>query len=216
MNLIFQSCEKVDSKIDYVLTTADAKDIITKWIYNDYNPDMNPSFTFSVIEYTTEEIYEKLKGQVFGVISDVPGLNNRWFFIKNKKVYDLFYGGQYATESDFDNLLVTDLNNDSKYELSYTAHAGSGVLIQIINCFYFMNDNLSQLSSNVICRFPLDYQIHLQKDGFKKLMIKYADDKYDLIIGEVKLSKQDDKMELIVELKEEVPQEIIDKLNGNN
>ncbi|MCJ7446108.1 MAG: hypothetical protein MUO72_00270 [Bacteroidales bacterium] len=213
-SFFFQSCGKDDTKIDYAVTKEDAKNLITTWIYNDYNPEMNPSLSFSVIEYTTDEIYVKLNGQVFGVISDVPGLTNRWLFIKDKRVYDLFPGNQYASGTDFNNLLVTDLNNDSEYELSFTAHAGSGILYQGINCFYFLNDSISHINSKVICRFPLDYQIYLQKESCQKLYIRFKDDENDLRIGEVKLLKREDGMELVIELYEDISPEIVDKLNG--
>jgi hypothetical protein len=211
---MFESCQKDDTKIEYAITNEDAEDLITDWIFNVYNPKMNPSLSFSVTEITTDEIYLKSNGQVFSIISDVPGLSERWVFIKNKKVYDLHPGYQYTSGPDYNNLLVTDLNNDSEFELFFTAHAGSGILYQGISCFYFLNDTQSQINSNLICVFPLDYQIHLQKESYQKLYINYTDDKNNLRIGEVQLAEREGEMELITELNEDLPQEIIDKLNG--
>ncbi len=210
------SCEREDKKIEKRITIEEANKLITDWVFKEYNPDMNPSFSFdSIVELTNDEIYSKLGGQVFSARSIVPGLMNRWLFIKNNEVYDLhgFHYSQYAKDSDVNNLIVTDLNNDNIYELSYTAYWGSGLIRSTVNCFYLSDENISHGSGIDVSINANNYSCHfdLQKEGYQKLYLKYVKNSYSLKIGEIGF-KEEYEMQVMVNLYEGIPQEILDIL----
>jgi len=179
IGVIYVSCKKEDNKTEKRITIEKANQLITDWVFNVYNPNMNPSFSFdSIVDLTNDEIYSKLSGQVFSARSMVPGLMNRWIFIKKNIVYDLhgFHNDQYAIDSDANNLFVTDLNNDNVYELCYTAYWGSYYIRSTVNCFYLSNENIPYGSGIDISINAYNYgcQFDLQKESFQKLYLKYA------------------------------------------
>lgn len=214
--VIYISCKKEENKTEKRITVEKANQLITDWVFDVYNPNMNPSFSFdSIVELTNDDIYSKLSGQVYSVRSMVPGLMNRWLFIKNNIVYDLHgsHNNQYARDSDADNLVVTDLNNDNVYELFYTAYWGSALIRSTVNCFYLSDENvpygsgidISINANNYGCRFDL------QKESYQKLYLKYVKNFYSLIIGEIGL-REENGIQVIVNLNDGIPQEILDIL----
>jgi len=212
----FISCEKEDNKTEKRIAIEEANQLITDWVFNEYNPNMNPSFSFdSIVELTNDEIYSKLGGQVFSARSMVPGLMNRWLFIKNKIVYDLhgFHYNQYAINSDAKNLFVTDLNNDNVYELCYTAYWGSSFVRSTVNCFYLSDENIPH-GSGIDISINAHYygcQFDLQKEKYQKLYLKYVNSSYSLKIGEIGF-REENEMQVTVNLYEGIPQEILDIL----
>ena len=177
---------------------------------------MNPSFSFdSIVELTNDEIYSKLGGQVFSCQIDCTWLDEQVAVIKNNEVYDLhgFHYSQYAKDSDVNNLIVTDLNNDNIYELSYTAYWGSGLIRSTVNCFYLSDENISHGSGIDVSINANNYSCHfdLQKEGYQKLYLKYVKNSYSLKIGEIGF-KEEYEMQVMVNLYEGIPQEILDIL----
>jgi hypothetical protein len=216
IGILFISCRKEDNTVEKRVSIEKANQLITDWVFDEYNPGMNPSFTFdSIVELTNDEIFSKLSGQVFSVRSMVPGLMNRWLFIKKNIVYDLhgFHYDQYARDSDAKNLVVTDLNNDRVYELCYTAFWGSGFIRSVVNCFYLSGENIPYGSGIDISINASGYgcQFDLQKEDYQKLYLKYVKNSYSLKIGEIGLS-EGNEMQVIVNLYEGIPQEILDIL----
>ncbi len=225
--IFFISCDKEDSDISKKednkakgrITIEKADSLITDWVFG-YRPGMNPSFAFdSIVEYTTDDIYSKFSGQIFSARSEVPGMTNRWFFIKNDTVYDL-HGYHYYEDgtlleqrADSENLLITDLDNDSNYELTYIGNWGSGCMRQTLNSFYLSDEN----SFTAICKDiaivigPYDFYIRLE--GYQNLYLQYYDDNYDVFdIGTIKIVEQDGEKKFVIELYDDCPQEIKDKV----
>jgi len=216
IGVIYISCKKENNNAEKRITIEKANQLITDWVFNVYNPNMNPAFSFdSIVELTNDEIYSRLNGQVFSARSMVPGLMNRWLFIKNNIVYDLhgFHNSQYAIESDANNLYVTDLNSDNVYELCYTAYWGSALIRNTVNCFYLSNENIPHGSGIDISINAYSYgcQFDLQKDSYQKLYLKYVKNNYSLKIGEIGLIEENE-MQVTVDLFEGIPQEILDIL----
>ena len=216
IGVIYVSCKKEDNKIEKRITIEEAKQLITDWVFNEYNPNMNPSFSFdSIVELTYDEIYSRLSGQVFSARSMVPALMNRWFFIQNNIVYDLhgFHYDQYAIDYGTNNLFVTDLNNDNVYELCYTAYWGSSLIRSTVNCFYLSDKNIPRGSGIDISINAYSYgcQFDLQKEDYQKLYLKYVNNSYSLKIGEIGF-REEDELQVIVNLYEGIPQEILDIL----
>lgn len=126
--------QKEDEAIVMKKSVADSKGLIHDWIFNVYNPDMNSSITFDVEDMTTDEIFSRTGGQVFNILCEVPGLENRAVFIRANKVYDLGRINLYGAHKIKD-LMVTDLDNNNEYELCYALVHGSGISRTNIICY---------------------------------------------------------------------------------
>lgn len=221
ISLITIGCDKSKNKISdddsaiNPITIEEADTLITYWVFNDYNPSMNATFAFdSIIELTTDDILSKFKGQVFKAYSPVPGLWNRWFFIKNKKVYDLHhYEGQKSTGLDYDIIELTDLNNDEVFELCYIGYWGSGVVRSTFNCFYFIDDTVTNtLVKNFAENFLFPFV--LQKENYQKLLLNYHIFQEDSIVnlGEIKLIGEVEPVQIEIELNDNLPEDIMNRL----
>jgi hypothetical protein len=212
--LLILSCSKEDKNEDVKNTFLDSdNDLIREWIFNDYNPDMNPSMEFTLKDLTTVDMQVKLDARVYAIVSDVPGLGGRGVFVKDSVVYDL---GRYnlfgATEPE--NLLVTDLDSDGNYELFFTLTHGSGILRTNIVCYINDLDDL-YLHADGNFFFPLDYSIGLQKNS-NHLDIIYKSGSTKLNIGEVTLAKVDDELRCLMKLDDDLPQSVLDDISGND
>ena len=168
------------------ITTVEAQDLIRLWIFNDYNPDMNPSMTFSVDEITTDDMVNKLKAQVFIVISQVPGLDNRALFIKNKKVYDLGRQNLMGALKP-ENFIVTDLNNDKHYELCFILIHGSGIVRTDVACFIFdLKDKFLFADTS----YPFITNLKLEQENYQNVFLKQMNQDNEVNMGKVVLVKE--------------------------
>lgn len=213
---IMVSCKKDEERNDNKITAEVANELIKDWVFDVFNPDMNPSFQFeSVTEIHNDEIFEKLGGQVFSAQSEVSGLQNRWLFIKDEKVYDLhgFHFDQFAIETDANNLFVTDLNNDKTYELCYTANWGSYFIRNTVNCFYLSDEgNPSGVGVDIaINAYQNYYWFSLQKENEQQLILKCNDNSSSKSVGKLNLIEEE-VTQLSVDVFNNVPQDILDIL----
>lgn len=210
--LVFFSCSKEDKEKEYVnLYLESDMELVNDWIYNDYNPDMNPSMEFTLKDLTTIDIQDKLDARVYTIVSDVPGLAEHAVFVKDNVVYDL---GRYNLfgANEPENLLVTDVDGDDIYELFFTLTHGSGILRTNIIC-YINGLGDKYLISNGTFMFPLDYTIGLkQNDTY--LDITYTSGSTKLNIGEVTLAKVENELKCMIELDDDLPQSVMDDISG--
>lgn len=210
--LLVLACSKEDKTEEVKNTSMESdNDLIREWIFNEYNPDMNPSLEFTLKDLTTVDLQNKLDARVYAIVSDVPGLSGRGVFIKDSVVCDLGRHNYYGADEP-KNLLVTDLDNDSNYELFFTLTHGSGILRTNIVCYINGLDD-KYLFANGEFLFPLDYSIGLQKNS-DYIDITYKSGSKQLNIGEVTLSKVDDELECLMELDDNLPQSVLDDISG--
>ena len=210
------SCQKSVTNSDR-LSLYDAKELIIHWVFNDYNPDMNPAITIFVDEIISEEIWNTFQAQIFittatgengSVISE---LNNRRFFIKNKKVTDLCrnwtwdsdttnkivisdsYGNnlnRFYVADTLNNLVVTDLDNDNIYEICFSLYSGSGKIRSHLLCYiYDLNDYILADTSFLLTRYKIT---KLVRDNYQKIFVYQVEDVYteyskEYMVGEIKL-----------------------------
>ena len=205
-----------DNNTPNSISLEKADSLIIDWVFSVYNPNMNPSFSLdSVVEYTTDEINTKLKGQIFSARSDVPGMQNRWFFIRHNTLYDLhgYHLDQYAVEEDVGNLIVADLDSDSNYEILYTAMWGSFYMRNTVNCFCFTGENSAfGTGEDISVSTYIDYAFHLQKESDQKVFLQYSDSEFNITIGEIILEGVENNKYLGVNLYDNIPQKILDIL----
>lgn len=209
-------CEQDDNKVKTYerITIEEAGALILNWVFADYEPEMNSGFSFdSIIELTTDEIFSNLGGQVYSAQSGVPGLQDRWLFIRERKVYDLhgYFYDQHAILTDRNNIVVTDLNGDESYELFYTAGWGSGVTRKTVNCFEPVD--IPKGAGINIAENAIQCDFRLLKQSNQELSLKYIDNNYDLVIGEIQLTGQGDDISISVQFVGDIPQEVRDKLD---
>ena len=93
---------------------------VRMWVF-EYQPDMNPSATFPLIEITTLQMREKIDARVFKVTGDV--WQNEAFLIWNSHVYKL---STAFGDSGIEQVFITDLDGNGAPELAYNSHFGSG------------------------------------------------------------------------------------------
>lgn len=217
--LLLFGCAKEKDVIQYPLNEEEAADVVGQYLHgilqgSDGYMEPGGNIDFTLSDITTNELYLRTGGQVFHIESGIPGLSDTWIFIIDKELYNLHTPGQYANGIDLQNLKVTDLNQDGISELIYTAHAGSGVLKQGVNCFSFDVKRNPHLRSAGAFKFPLDYQITLVMED-SHLFLYYADRKYYLKIGEVLLHNPEVEEFVEVMIFPDLPESVQSKLDGN-
>lgn len=85
-------------------------------------PDLNSEFEFSLVELTTDDIWEQLHLQVFKMAESSFGSETFVLIDGRVELIGKSFGGAGVTQ-----LFATDLNEDSAYELTYTYAWGSGI-----------------------------------------------------------------------------------------
>jgi hypothetical protein len=189
--LICLFCTKDNDINKGKISIDEARDLIKLWIFNEYNPQMNPSLTFSAEEIITDEIWDKMQAQVFTVLTDVPGLHNRGLFIKNKKVFDLGIRNLYGARK-LDNLVVSDLDGDNIYELCFPLIHGSGVIRTNIVCYINDLDILTDTS------FLFKTNLKLEKENLNKVILKQINDEGEIEIGYLNLVNENSTKKLTI------------------
>ncbi|MDP4207442.1 MAG: hypothetical protein Q8928_01380 [Bacteroidota bacterium] len=185
------SCEDQSSTPEKI-SSEESKDLIREWIYSVYNPDMSPSLIYSVEEITTNEIWSKMRAQVFTITTDVPGLSNRALFIKNGKVYDLGRNNLLGAHKP-ENFLVVDLNRDSLYELCFTLTHGSGLIRSEV--VWYSNDlNDTYLFADT--SFLSSTNLKLEKEDYQNVLLKQVNTYNEVIIGSVSLVQENGTLKL--------------------
>lgn len=85
-------------------------------------PNLNPEFEFSLVELTTDDIWERLHLQVFKMTESSIGSETFVLIEGRVEFIGKSFGGAGVTQ-----LFATDLNEDGDYELTYTYAWGSGI-----------------------------------------------------------------------------------------
>lgn len=214
------SCQKSDTTSDR-LSLNDAKELISHWVFNVYNPDMNPAITIYVNEITSEEIWNKFHAQIFTTTakgeggSDITELNNRRFFIKNRKICDLCRNWTWDSDTTnkmvvsdiyehnlnrfyvadtLNNLVVTDLDNDNMYEICFSLNSGSGKIRSHLLCYiYDLNDYILADTSFLLTSYKITKMV---RENYQTTFVYQVEDVYtatpkEYRIGEIKLIDRD-------------------------
>ena len=193
---LISGCEKDKSDNRNKLSVAEANDLTTAWIFEEYNPEMNPSAQFSLTEYTTNEIWDLMSSQIFLVESDPQGTPQMIVLIKDSIVYDLNCSITYGT-LDFDNMFVTDLDNNGIFELSYIIVAGSGVLFtSIVN---FSIENKEAKAAFLMTSDFINHSYSLERENINTLYLYITVEGTREFVGQLKLSHTEDGDILYVE-----------------
>lgn len=192
--LICFSCTKDIDISKSKISTDEAKELIKLWIFNDYNPNMNPSLTFSIEEITSDEIWDKMHAQVFTVLTNVPGLSNRGLYIKNKTVFDLGRNNLFGARK-LNNLVVSDLDEDNIYELCFPLIHGSGVIRTNIVCY------INELDDSYIIadtEFLFKTNLKLEKENLNDVFLKQIDNEGEMKIGDLNLVNENSTLKLTI------------------
>lgn len=193
----FFSCTKDTKNTDSgKLSFAEARVLIKEWVFNDYNPNMNPSFEFFLDEITTDEIWSKMNAQVFTILTEVPGLDARAVFIKNNKVFDLGRRNIFGA-IELDNLLVTDLDEDNFYEICFILIHGSAILRTNIVCYINdLNDKILFADTTFISTTPFNNKLKLVRENYQNLVLKQINNDGEVIIGKIILVNENNTLKL--------------------
>ena len=192
------------------ITDNEAKILIKNWIFEDFNPDMNPSIDFTVKELTTDETWEKSGIQVFELEGDFP-LAEMAVAIEDSNVYHL--GASYWDQViESGSMVVADLDKDNINELYYPLTFGSGILRTIIGG-YSSSWNKKTLNSEIRFMFPTNYEITLMKDNCK-VFVKYNDSSTDIKIGELKIDESGNEYILTIAFEDNIPDSVMKVVGG--
>ena len=115
--VLMLSCSKDPVIVDdpSKVSLKSAQQLIRERIF-ELNPDMNPEWQFTIKELTTDEIWQKTNIQVYNI------LDEGFAFIVDHEVKKVIIGLGF---SYLDDVIVSDLNQDGKYELLFITPLGS-------------------------------------------------------------------------------------------
>jgi len=138
------------------LNQSEAEQVVRQWVYEDYNPDMNPSAEFPLEETTTDRIWNRLDSQLYTCTSTTPGMSNRPLLIECEDVFDL---GQYRGLGghEVDELRVTDLDADGSHELVFLDTWGSGIVRTAV-VMYLDDGDKQLLQADVAFTMNVDFE----------------------------------------------------------
>jgi hypothetical protein len=115
------ACSQQETTNAERISTAEAEILVRAMFLKDV-PALNPAVEFSLTELTTDEVWQRLRAQVFQVNDGYNMFNT--YLIKNKEIVPLGtgVGGMGLTS-----MCVADLDQDGNPELVYTYSWGSGI-----------------------------------------------------------------------------------------
>jgi hypothetical protein len=165
-------------------TVAEANELIEEYIFS-VSPQMNKGFKVDVREYVDDGL-SKMNVQMFK--NKTTPYENYDFLISDKKVIQLggAFGGFGITS-----YCISDLNNDSEYEIVYAYSHGSGISRMNIGLW---SETLSSLGSLFTYRGTL--KLEKNADGRIFMYDAYYDDDCDMqktnsMIGEIVLRENE-------------------------
>lgn len=211
ITIFISACNSTDSNgaPPQRVPLAHAEDLVRAVMFEQV-PDMNPTAQFPLEEITTDEIWEQLKAQVFQIKSN-SSFDGSVFLIKNERVTVLAQplGGRLASFE------VTDLDSDGQSELVYTFSGGSGLYRSQLAIYCPNCPENGSFAGNLVYLYG---DMILDKTGEHSVMVKagYFDlqDHFttEATLGELLLTKDNGKSHLEVQLKNNLPHQITERV----
>lgn len=193
------ACSQQETTNAERISTAEAESLVRTMLLKDI-PNLNPAADFPLTELTTDEVWQRLRAQVFQVNDGNHMFNT--YLIKNKETVPLGtgVGGMGLTS-----MCVADLDQDGNPELVYTYSWGSG----IHRC------QVAIYSANLPAPYSLDARIAyggndwmVEKQDDQTVFMKIEPDQQgegSLRIGQLVLERQGDQVALDIRLYDDLP-----------
>jgi hypothetical protein len=193
------ACSQQETAIAERISTEEAEGLVRAMLLKDI-PALNPAAEFPLTELTTEEVWQRLRAQVFQVNDGNRMFNT--YLIKNKETVPLGtgFGGMGLTS-----MCVTDLDQDGNPELVYTYSWGSGIHRCLVALY----------SANLPAPYSLEARIiyggndwTVEKQDDQTVFIEIDRDQQgedSLRIGQLVLERQGDQVALDIRLYNDLP-----------
>lgn len=194
------------------ITKDDAEKLFREWVF-DKVPDMNPEAKFRLEEITTDEIWQRLHIQLFRLPFD-HFRGPQVLSFGNGRIESLgcTFGGQGITH-----LLVTDLDSNGEAELVFSDSCGSGMQRSHIAIYLPENYAETQIYTDLTLFMG---EFILEKLDDQTVIVNAGNYDYqkkrftsNASIGILKFTKQNGQPELLVELEDNIPSDILKNLS---
>ena len=188
------------------ILTAEAESLVRAMFLKD-TPALNPAVEFSLTELTTDEVWQRLRAQVFQVNDGYHMFNT--YLIKNKETVSLRTGGGGM---GLTSMCVADLDQDANPELVYTYSWGSG----IHRCQVAVYSASLPPPHSVDARIAYggnDWMVEKQDDQtvFVEIdRVRRGED--SLRIGQLVLERQGDQVALDIRLYNDLPPDVLSRI----
>jgi hypothetical protein len=192
------------------ISLTHAENLVRTMIF-EQESDMNPTAQFSLKEITTDEIWQRLNVQVFKVVGDSV-YPDESFLIKDERVQRLGigFGG-----SGLMSMQVVDLDENNEPELIYTYSYGSGLHRSMIAAYcrswpgdHIITSELAYLYGDLILN-KIDEHTVMLEAGFFDLQERFTT---EATLGGLLLTKDSGKSHLEVQLKNNLPRHITERI----
>jgi hypothetical protein len=196
------------------ISVTEAERLVRSRVFSD-NPDMNPAAEFPLEGRTTDELWQRMKAQVFQVTDGVH--YGVFYLIKDGKTQPLGTSAYGACGYGL-SMQVTDLDNNGKPELTYTYESGSG--IPYSHVAVYSEDWSEHLSVDTMINSS-GGRLIVDKVNDQNVLIKivfYKPQEEELVpvstfsIGRVVLAQQGGVLQIVAELDDDLPAQVEGKL----
>jgi hypothetical protein len=191
------------------IDTVAAEKMVREYIFAQ-NPKMNPAAKFPLIELTTEELFQRLKCQIFQITPNVfphPGVT---YLISGSAVRQLGVSGGDSKVMSF---CVADLDGNGRYELLYVYSFGSGIYRSHVAMYRPLEGKIQE------AKVPFAYMmgdLSLNKVNDKTVMVdayafprKNPTSKKLATLGQLELKTKGDTIALDILLSDSLPEEVL-------
>jgi hypothetical protein len=193
------------------ISLAEAESLVRDWVFN-ANPHMNPSAELPLEEITTDEIWRRLSIQLFRLHSDFLGPSTYAIADSEIHVLGTSFGGYGVTHME-----VTDLDLDGNLELTYTYSWGSGIHRSHI-AVYLPRQTPPESIYGDLVYYHGDLILAKYADHEVVVEAGYYDWQRDIFVsqaslGAVSLVSIDGEQQVVVDLCDDLPSGITDRLS---
>jgi len=198
------------SESSYAISTEQALVMIEEYLRGQ-QPDLTVDPDLEIEELTPEYIWESLQVQIYQVIEG-EAFNNEMFLLSEGQVLRLGEadGGRGVTS-----MLISDMNKDGESELLFTFSSDTGTYQSRIG-MYAPEYNKNQILEPTIAYLG-DIGLAIDEEGVVAVRIVEPDEenlklKYLDTLGNLTLRKENDGLVLALEINDNLPEEIKNKL----
>ena len=209
------ACSQDETTSAERISTAEAESLVRAMFLKDA-PALNPAAEFPLTELTTDEVWQRLRAQVFQVNEGNHMFDT--YLIKNRETVPLGTGsGGWGLTS----MCVADLDQDGNPELAYTYSWGSG----------FHRSHVAIYSANLPAPYSLEAGIiypmkdwTLEKQDDQTVFVEIDPDRQlvdierdrrgedSLRIGQLVLERQGDQITLDIQPDGNLPPDILQRI----
>jgi hypothetical protein len=198
------ACSQDETRNAERISTAEAEGLVRAMLLRDI-PALNPAVDFSLTELTSDEVWRRLRAQVFQVNDGYHLFDT--YLIKNKETVPLGTGfaGMGLAGMELTSMCVADLDQDGNPELVYTYSWGSGIH-QCRVALYSANLPAPYSLEAGITYGGYEWTVEKQDDQTVFIEIDHVRRGEDsLRIGQLVLERQGDQVTLDIRLYDDLP-----------